>query len=326
MRNEDIPANSGGPIGDPIRWTNKLPLTSINGKMGSANDGAHTGTTPPRLRHKQLVQRADIEALWDRLSDRDLAILQSVAEHQFLTVRQVEALHFAEHPPATGGRLARRALARLRYLRLLGALNRRVGGVRGGSAGMVHYVDVVGDQLLRGRSGRRARRFHEPSQRFVRHQLAIADTRVALIGADRQQRLELVVCEVEPASWRRFPGIGGARLTLKADLFIEIATTPDSDFVNPWFIEIDLGTETISTLLKKCREYETYRRTGTEQANDGGFPLVVWSVSHPDPARAERRRLWLREAIDNDRTLPAALFRIIAPDQLILLLTRGGAV
>ena len=202
---EDNQTRGGGPIAGPFASSKKLPLTSINSKMGSVNDGAHTGTTHPKLRRKQLIQRADIEALSERLSERDWAILRSVAEHKFLTPRHIAAFHFAVHAPAAYERIARRTLARLRRLRLLGALERQVGGLGAGSEGLVHYVDVVGDQLLRGRSGRRARRFHEPSRRFVRHQLAIADTHVALIQADRHGDFEVVECAVEPASWRRFP-------------------------------------------------------------------------------------------------------------------------
>ncbi|PEG33897.1 hypothetical protein CQY20_28435, partial [Mycolicibacterium agri] len=212
MRNRDMQSHDGGPIGGPIRLSNKPPLTSINGTIAAPNDGAHTGTTPPRGVSRHRTQRHDIEVLWDRLSDRDLAILRSVDEHQFLTVRQIESLHFAEHPSGAGGRLARRALARLRKLRLLGALNRRIGGVRGGSAGMVHYVDIVGKQLLHGRSGKDLQGFREPSQRFVNHRLAVAGTHTQLVHADRQEQLELVECAVEPKSWRRFPGVGGARL------------------------------------------------------------------------------------------------------------------
>ncbi|HKP39463.1 replication-relaxation family protein [Mycobacterium sp.] len=292
--------------------------------MGARNDGAHTGTTLTNSRRKQLTQRADVDALSERLSERDWAILRSVAEHQFLTVRHIEAIHFADHPPATGGRLARRALARLRRLRLLGAINRRVGGVRGGSSGMTHYVDVVGRQLIDGRSGRHLRGFREPSQRFVNHRLAVAETHVQLIAADRQKDFELVMCAVEPQSWRRYVGLGGARLTLKADLYAETATTADSDFVNPWFIEVDLGTEHIPTLLKKCRDYEAYRRSGTEQADGDGFPLVIWSMTHPDPFRAEQRRTAFRDAIDRDPQVPNALFRIVAPNQLTALLQKGG--
>lgn len=324
MNRGDKQSPNGGPIDGPLAAIRKLPVTSTNGTMGSAKDGAHRGTALPRSLRKQLVQRADVGALSERLSERDWAILQSVSEHKFLTTRHIAAFHFAGHSPAAHDRVARRVLARLRRLRLLGTLERQIGGLGAGSEGLVYYVDVVGDQLLRGRSGRRARRFHEPSRRFVRHQLAIADARLALMDAGRHQHLEVVVCDVEPASWRRYAGHGGAVLSLKADLYVETAVTPGSELVHPWFIEVDLGTETIPTLLKKCRDYESYRRTGTEQADGGGFPLVVWSVSHPDPARAERRRLGLREAIDSDRTLHGALFRIIAPDQLVPLLRAGG--
>jgi protein involved in plasmid replication-relaxation len=326
MRREDDQTYGGGPIGGPIRLSNKPPLTSINGKIGALNDGAHTGTTPPRRSGKQRMQPHDIKAIWDRLSKRDLAILRSVADHQFLTVRQIEALHFSEHPPATAGRLARRAVARMRDLRLLDALNRRVGGVRGGSAGRVHFVDVVGHRVLHGRSGRHLRGFREPSQRFVNHHLAIADTHVALVQASRQKRFELVECAVEPASWRRYTGLGGARVTLKADLYIETAPTPDSESVHGWFVEVDLGNEGIQTLLKKCHDYEAYRRSGIEQADGDGFPIVVWSLTHADETRAERRREALREAIDRDRTLAPALFRIVAPDELVPLLANGGAL
>ncbi|PEG33318.1 hypothetical protein CQY20_31470 [Mycolicibacterium agri] len=114
-------------------------------------------------------------------------------------------------------------------------------------------------------------------------------------------------------------------LTLKADLYVEIATAPDSEFVNAWFIEVDLGTETISTLLKKCRDYEAYRRSGIEQADEGGFPLVAWSVTHSDPSKGQQRRLALQAAIERDRTLTPELFRIVAPDQLVSLLRVGGA-
>jgi len=326
MRREDIIQTHGStPIATPIGSTKKPVLTSINSLLGAPNDGAHTGTTYSSRTRQQRTQSHDIEALHDRLSERDLAILRSVAEHQFLTVRQVEALHFADNAPISGSRTARRILARLRDLRLLGTVNRRIGGVRAGSAGLVHYVDVVGHQVLNGRSGRHQRGFREPSQRFLNHRVAIADAHVTLVQADRQGHLELVECAVEPAAWRRFQGLGGARLTLKPDLYLETAVASDSDLIHAWFAEIDLGTETIPTLLKKCGDYETYRRTGLEQANGGGFPVVVWSVTHADATKAERRRQALREAINRDRTLTPALFHIIAPDQLVSLLARGGA-
>jgi hypothetical protein len=325
MRTEGNQSQDAHPVAHPVAASKKSPLTSVNTNLGSANDGAHTGTTPSQLGKKQRTPSGDIEALRDRLSERDLAILRSVAEHQFLTVRQIETLHFADNAPTSGPRIARRALARLRNVRILGTLDRHIGGLGRGSESLIHYVDVSGDQLLRGRSGRRARRFEEPSRRFVKHRLAIADTHVTLIEADRQRRFELVECTVEPSSWRRFAGLGGARLILKPDLYVETAMSPKTEFVHAWFIEVDLSTESIATLLRKCRDYETHRRTGIEQAHGGGYPLVVWSVADSDEARAERRRQALREAIEGDWNLTTALFRVIAPDRLVPLLASGGA-
>ncbi|MCV7286730.1 replication-relaxation family protein [Mycolicibacterium wolinskyi] len=293
---------------------------AVADRLGSANDGAPRGTTPPATPHR--TRPTDLAALASRLSDRDHAILRSVAEHQFLTGRQITVLHFADHAATSGPRIARRTLERLREWRLLGALERRIGGVRAGSDGMIHYLDVVGDQLLRGRTGRTTRRPREPSERFVRHRLAVADTHLELIEADRRGPLELEVCTVEPAAWRRYPGTGGAAQVLKADLYAE--TGAGEDLARAWFIEVDLGSESMPTLLRKCHDYETYRRSGIEQHDSGGFPIVIWSVTHRNPDKAETRRAALRDAIAADRTLPPRLFRVIAPQQLIPTLQPGG--
>jgi hypothetical protein len=323
-RNDD-----GHPIAHPFTSTNhrsSSPAEDISPSPGAANDGAQTGTTDTNAARPKRTHRRDVAAIADdRLSDRDWAILRSVDEHQFLTVRQVEAIHFADHAPISGARIARRTLARLRELRLLGTLERPIGGVRAGSAGLVHYVDVVGDQVLHGRSGRHARRFYEPSPRFRSHRLALADCHIDLLRAHRNHELVLVDFVVEPASWRQYVGPGGARLRLKPDAYAETAESTDSEFVQAWFIEIDLGTESLpTTLLRKCREYESYRRTGIEQDRHGAFPRVIWSVTHADAAKAERRRLALREAIAADPHLTPNLFRVVAPNQLIALLQKGG--
>ncbi len=311
------------PVGHPIASTTPDPsplATPRSSRIGAANDGAHTGTTPAS--RSRRTRTTDVAAIDARLSDRDRAILQSVAEHQFLTGQQLTALHFHDHTPTSGPRIARRVLARLRELRVLGALERRVGGIYAGSSGLVHHVDVVGDQLLRGRSGRTARRSREPSARFLAHRLAVADHHLALLTADRARQLEVIDCTVEPASWRRYVGTGGTAVTLKSDLYTE--TGAGEDLVHAWFIEVDRGTESLLTLLRKCRDYETYRRSGIEQDRTGGFPVVIWSVTHRNPEKAETRRQNLRDALAADHFLPPQLFRVIAPQQLIPLLQRGG--
>lgn len=300
-------------------------LNSRNQQLGLTNDGAHTGTTQPHsTAQRQRAAAADVEKIRQRLSDRDYAILHSVSEHRLLTTGQIEAIHFANHSAISGPRIARRVLAQLRDLRLLGSLDRRIGGLYAGSQGLVHYVDVIGDRILHDRSGRSSRRPYEPTEKFVRHTLAIADSHVALIAAHQTRQIELTDSAVEPASWRTFTGIGGARLTLKPDLYLETATAPGSDLVTAWFLEIDLGTESIPTLLKKSRNYEAYRRSGIEQDRHGSFPLVIWSMTHQDPAKARRRRDAFNDAIATDRTLTNELFRIVAPEQLLPLIQQGA--
>lgn len=90
----------------------------------------------------------------DRISDRDYQILRSIAEHRFLTTHQIHALHFADHTTTSGGRIARRTLARLRSLGLTDILERRIGGVRAGSAGLVHHLTDAGYRLTDGRRRR----------------------------------------------------------------------------------------------------------------------------------------------------------------------------
>ncbi|CPV74866.1 replication-relaxation family protein [Mycobacteroides abscessus] len=318
-------AQHGDPIADPVGWSNAPAVTSENGPIGARNNGAQAGTTSRRPRSKQRVRSSDIDDLRIQLSERDIAILLSVAEHHFMTTGQIEAIHFANHAPEVGARLARRSLARLRRHRLLGCLERRIGGVRAGSAGLVHHLDRTGYRLLADNADRRARGFREPSTRFIDHRLAVAETHVTLIRADQKRDIELAECAIEPASWRRFTGTGGSRLAVKPDLYIETATATDSDLVTAWFLEIDLGTEHIPTLLKKCRDYEAYRRSGIEQDRHGSFPLVIWSMAHHDPAKAHRRRQALAEAIAADRNLSDVLFRIVAPEQLLPLIQQGAA-
>ncbi|MFB8276929.1 replication-relaxation family protein [Nocardia colli] len=249
-----------------------------------------------------------------------------MAEHDYLTVSQIHTLHFGDMPPASGLRTAQRVLARLRRDRILANLKQRIGGHQPGSNATVHYVDEVGDRLLRQESDRQTRRpFREPTQRFLDHQLGIAAAHVALVEADRGRQLELLCCDIEPTAWRTYVGIGGARLTLKPDLYIETASPPGCEYIDASFIEIDMGTESIPTLIKKCREYESYRRQGIEQErSDGAFPHVIWSMTASSEAKADRRRFALRDAITKDRRLPGELFQIVAPDQLIALIQKGG--
>jgi len=250
--------------------------------------------------HRSLIR------LNDQLSDRDRQVIHSIASHRFLSAKQIERFHFAEHASSlTASRICRRVLGRLVEERLLMRLQRRVGGLHAGSASYVYTLAAAGRRLVGAESPRQVR---EPSLRFLEHSLAIGDAHVALLETSRTGAFELLQVEIEPACARRYLGPGGARETLRPDLFVISAR---GEFEYCWFLEIDRGTEYKPTLVSKCRQYQTYRRTGHEQDRLNTFPLVVWVT--PD----ERRARDVEKAIRSARTLQHELFRVVPSDELV---------
>lgn len=187
------------------------------------------------------------------LSERDRQVLDSVAEHRFLTTKHIERLHFVDHAtPLAAARICRRVLARLHAARLLHRLDRRVGGLHAGSAGYVWSIGLVGDHVLRHAAGDGLRRrIKEPSATFLDHTMAIADAHLALVDAARADSFELVAVEHEPSCWRGFTTASGATDTLRPDLY---AVTATGDYEDCWFLEIDRGTESLPTLIRKCAQ------------------------------------------------------------------------
>lgn len=266
-----------------------------------------------------------LNALLANLSPRDISLLQLISEHRFMTAAQVEAFIFFDHAsPDSGARTSRRVLARLERDGLLERPIRRVGGLQAGSASSIWMLTSTGQRLLNLRAGRGAiGRVRPPGERFVAHYLAIAVTHLALVGAERAGRLIVTQLQIEPASWRRYVGLGGSRETLKPDLYAVTAVGHNAEYEDHWFIEVDRGTESIPTLLKQCAAYETYRRTGLQQQASEVFPVVVWIV--PDQRRAER----LAVAIAARRGLDAALYRVTTTDDFVDVVTHpevGAAV
>jgi len=219
--------------------------------------------------------------------------------------------HGSEDAAAT---TTRRVLRRLEQHGLIRRLSRRVGGVRAGSGASVWQLAPAGARLLRGEAD--GYRVHEPCPRFLGHCLAVADAHLALralasdtTGTTTNDVLSVAV-QVEPLSWRTYLGTGGERRTLKPDLAAEITT---SEYVDRWFIEVDCGTESISTLVKKCHAYQHYRASGEEQTRHGAFPRVLWVMggSHGHE-RAERLRSTIRRSHD----LTPELYELCSPDEI----------
>lgn len=264
------------------------------------------------------VSARGLMSLAEGLSPRDRAITEAVARLRLVSGRQLERLFFAAgDQPTTGARLARRTLQRLTERRVLTRLERRIGGVRAGSAGHVYGLDVAGQRLVafwHGEGLVRSRSGLEPGTPFVRHTLAIAEHYVRLVEAERAGALELLAFSGEPDCWRRFTGLGGAALTLKPDAFVLLGV---GDYEERSFLEVDCGTEGRAALARKCRTYLDYYRSGAEQAAHGVFPRVVWITT------TERRVGLLTEVC---AALPPETWRLFAvgtPERALDLL--GGA-
>lgn len=324
---------AGDPVGEQIDPSTSPMGSSVNtdsspDKSVSAVLRRHsvTSASGQKVVMRQELGKRRLQQLVAELGERDRQILDAVAAHRFLTTAQMTDLLFADLSPTSQQRIPQRVLARLRRVGLLDTLPRRVGGVTAGSQGLIHYLTEPGQRLVTlDDPQRRRRRWYEPSDRFAAHYLAVADVRIALELAHRAKQLELVQHQVEPATWRQYDGPRGVRSILKPDLYVETATQPDSAYVDTWFIEVDLGNENIPTLVGKCRSYEQYRRQGIEQ-QQGGFPWVLWLLHGKNAERIERRRTALAKALAADKTLPASLFQILTPDQLIPTMAKGAAL
>src|SRR5258708_7629576 len=122
------PAGQGGPIGGPAASPSPVPSPPVDEQsrsLPSGNSGAPRGTTAPANRSSdRRISTNAIDVINHRLSDRDHLILRSVDTHQFLTARHIETLHFDAIAPDARSRITRRALARLRDLRVLDTLDR----------------------------------------------------------------------------------------------------------------------------------------------------------------------------------------------------------
>jgi hypothetical protein len=79
-----------------------------------------------------------------------------------------------------------------------------------------------------------------------------------------------------------FVGPGGVRVTLKPDALV---VTRLGKYEDRWLVEVDRATEAVSVVARKCDLYRHYWQSGTEQAEFGVFPRVLWLV--PDQRRYE---------------------------------------
>jgi len=101
------------------------------------------------MKVNERLSQMQIEELAGRICERDRKILQSLQKCRYLTTDQIKRLHFNKNTTPTAGlRAANRNLKKLSDWGVIGALRRRIGGVRAGSASYVWALRSAGFKLL----------------------------------------------------------------------------------------------------------------------------------------------------------------------------------
>jgi hypothetical protein len=266
------------------------------------------------------VSALELLTLAEAMPERERHIVETVGELRLVSGNHVERLFFdGEGTAASRGRSTRRVLAALSDQQVLTRLERRIGGVRAGSAGAVYGLGPVGKRLLaywRGEGLKRVRAAYEPRSLFVRHTLAVAEQYARLVEAARDDRCDLLAFDSEPTCWRTYASGRGGLVTLKPDALVRLGL---GDFEQRSFVEVDCGSEGRGALLRKCRYYVAYYQSGREQVETGVFPAVVWITT----TQARVRLL-----VDVCSTLPPEYWRLFCvgtPERLLALCSGEGS-
>ena len=256
-----------------VEWEHPIRSEHAGNSPKSANDSyGQNGSTAQR----RYTTKAAVEALREKLTDRQWSCLRDIGRLGTATGRQLERLHY--EATETGKRQARHDLAMLTSTRALQRLTRSIGGVRSGSRGYVYAVGVAGQRLLSpGKARYRPPWTPQPS--YLRHALNVSDLYVQLRLAERAGLLELDAFDAEPRSWRSFAGPGGGMVTLKPDAYAALLL---GEFEDRYFIEMDMATESGPRILSKAKTYIRYFQSGREQGASGVFPIVVWVTTTPE--------------------------------------------
>lgn len=246
------------------------------------------------------------------VTERDIELLRAVREYRLLSTSHLRDLFFSSHRTPSASKMAcHRSLTRLSSYRLLRSTQRPQGGLGGGGLASVWNLGPAGERLLRqldGDGDKPRKPGFDPSRTFFDHTLEVSDAVVRLVQASRRGLFELLEIRGEPRNWRSFPGhVGGVRI-LKPDLAV---VTASGDFEDHWFIEVDRGTESTKTLIRKCHVYTDYQRSGIEQQRSGVYPRVLWLLP------TQRRVDLLRTAIEKERGLDPELFVVRTTDELV---------
>jgi hypothetical protein len=236
------------------------------------------------------------------MSERDWAILGTADRLRVATGPQLERVHFAGLSERSRARNRRNVLHRLSDWRVLAPLERRIGGTRAGSDGLVFALDSIGQQLLQHAAVRRP---HTPLPDSLKHALAVSELVVSVLERARSDGFEVLSFAAEPWCWVP-DGLGGYR---KPDAHLRLATRT---YVDDWWIERDMHTkayrsEDLPTIRRKLLEYLDFAERGQVGPN-GVLPRVLFAVED------ERRRAGVAKIIESLPDPASQLFHVATAD------------
>ena len=270
------------------------PNRLVDGRLSrrNANESLGGSTIVRRVGESRAV------ATIADLTPYEVTLVFHLSRMRIATRRQLGELQPQGGTSLAETRRLQRTLVGLVERRVLARLERGSGGRRGGSQGPLYTLDVVAQRLIAPDSRRRLRRPSFVGERFTAHVLAVGDTYVRLARAARVREIELIEFQSEPGCWTSYGDRYGQRQTLKPDAFVRVAA---SEWEYVAFVEVDLATESLTTIVQKAKVYAEAYRAGDEQQRLGLFPIVLWLTS------SQRRQ---RALVETLARLPAEEWRL----------------
>lgn len=204
-----------------------------------------------------------------RLSDRDRTALDWLTRLRLASGQQLEALCFQELAASSRPVVRGRVLGRLVSWGLLELVERRVGGSAKGSTSGVYRLSSAGHAMTEPAHARTAKPY---TDRFTAHTLAASQLAADLALATRaRDGVTLATFLTEPASW--MPDDLGNYL--KPDTYLQLQAT---NLTMHWWIEIDLGTESLPAVERKLRSYLDFVNRGLSGPT-GTVPRVLLTLT-----------------------------------------------
>jgi hypothetical protein len=203
---------------------------------------------------------ARLTQLAQQLPSRYTTVLPHLARTRVLTGAQLDRLlATAQETTQSTARVRRRIMHRLRDCGLVATLERRIGGVRAGSAGHIYTLTTAGHRFIEIKNTQsilpRRRHAQAPGKLFIAHTIAISEIYVRLVEESRTHNFRIATFATEPCCW--WPQGNGNYL--RPDAYTVLRASTHSDC---WWLEIDNNTESLPRIRQKCSTYLEFFHLG----------------------------------------------------------------